>query len=138
MVIESFIVPLQVIGKIKADIVEELVPMIQKSCPEYLCQDLVLRDVSVTCSTTDNAVVEFSALASGVGAHDSITTFLQNLEEEPLNLSINGTSVQATSTTPPTTSTPKIDVRQIVAYSGCGFVLILIAVLASSCALCHW
>ena len=127
------------IAKIKEDIVKDLVQSIQNSCPEYLCQDLVLTEVSFTCSTTDNAAVEVSALASGVGAQDSVRAFLQNLEEEPVDLSINGTSVQVTSTAPPTTSTPKTDIGQKVAYSGCGFVLLLLlVVLASSCALWHW
>lgn len=142
MVIESCIIPLQVIDKIREDIVQELVHLIQKSCPEYLCQDLVLTEVSVTCSTTDNAAMEFSALASGVRTQDTVRAFLQNLQE-PLNLSINGTSVQATPTTPPTTpptsSTPKTDIGPIVAYSTCGFMLVLlIVVVASSCALYHW
>lgn len=139
MVIESCIFPLQVIDKIKEDIMKDLVQSIQNSCPEYLCQDLVLREVRFTCSTTDNAAVEFSALASGVGAQDSVRAFLQNLEEEPVNLSINGTSVQVTSTAPPTTSTPKTDVGLIVTCTGGVFVLLLLlVVLASSCALWHW
>lgn len=130
------------IEKIKEDLVDQLVQEIRKSCPEYLCQDLVLTEVTLSCLTTDSTAAELSALGRGIGTQDIVRAFLQNLsnQQEPLILSVNGTIVQATPVVPPTTSTTtKSDnIVPIVAYSGCGLALVLLIVAVLLCCLWHW
>lgn len=116
--------------------------MIQESCPDYLCQDLVFTDVVLNCPTTDSTVAEISGLVSGVGTQDSVRAFLNNLasQQEPLNLNINGTSVGVIPIASPTGSVPQShDVAPIAGPSGGGFTaVLLIAALILACAVWRW
>ena len=75
----------------------KLLTGIQESCPDYLCRDLTLANVSLTCSGGTAGVL--TATASGIGTETNVQSFLRSINEDnpPLRLSLNGTSVEVSS-----------------------------------------
>ena len=121
---------------------EELVREIQASCPQYLCQDLELSSVEFSCF--DNAVVQFSALASGVGAQDSVRAFLETVanQQDPLTISVNDTTVEVVEPTVQSSSshaTQHRPIAQIAGSSGGGLAVVLVMVaLVLLCTVWQW
>ena len=120
------------IDETRDGIVNELVQQIQDSCPEYLCRDLVLSEVDLSCSLADSNVVQFSALARGVEAQESVRSFLKTLSSGNFTPKIyNGTVVTMSDPThlprPSPTPRSRHAVAPIAGSSVGGFTVLLIA-----------
>ena len=107
----------------EALLVEELIEKIQESCePQYLCIDLTLSHVNITCSDSDGTIL--TALASGVSSGPSIEAFLESISENGTILYVNGISIEIKSldmnddNTVMTTSSSDASVTKIAATSG--------------------
>ena len=138
---------LQELGIDEESLVDELVEAIQASCqPRYLCLDLTLSDVTVSCSERDEREAVLTALASGVSSEASIRNFLNSTSGTPFNLSVNGLSIEVTSfeemadEKDETTSQSAVDGTEIAVTSGSGglAVVVMVTALMLTCVVWRW
>ena len=128
---------IQVLSEVREDLVAELVEVIRESCPEYLCLDLTLTDVELTCTGQSDGLL--TATATGIGTQDSVRSFVESISEgnEPLKLDVNGTAVELLSQMAETQSGRVAEVTGLSVGAGLG-VLVLLLTLSLCCALWHW
>ena len=133
--IQLFVLCPQGFEGVKA-LVGKLLTAIQESCPDYLCRDLTLENVSLTCSGETAGVL--TATASGIGTERNVRSFLRSINEDnpPLRLSLNGTPVEVSSVVKEQkNTTPESDrsVREITGSTvGVGLSVLLTLVLTYS------
>ena len=139
--IQLFVLCPQGFEEVEEALVGKLLTAIQESCPDYLCRDLTLANVSLTCSGETAGVL--TATASGIGAERNVLSFLRSINEDnpPLRLSLNGTSVEVSSVVneEQKNTTPKSDRSvQEITGSTVGVVLLVLLTLVLSYAAWRW